>query len=194
MLAKERTARETGQTLNLPVLQLPPTSALVQPPGWKLVVEESSLPPGKKPRRLLPRPAGRPLPASPGATSPRSREREGGRARKGGWGGERESSPEITVRVDNPEACSFNPFLLLLHRLLAPEHAEGEFVDPGLQHGGELPLHEAVLPPGPLGVLEAPGRFLAAAAAAVHLEAQAPPSMGFARQEYWSGVPSPSLS
>ena len=23
---------------------------------------------------------------------------------------------------------------------------------------------------------------------------QAPPSMGFARQEYWSGVPSPSLS
>lgn len=73
--------------------------------------------------------------------------------------------------MDNPEACSFNPFLLLLHRLLAPEHAEGEFVDPGLQHGGELPLHEAVLPPGPLGVLEAPGRFLAAAAAAVHLEA-----------------------
>lgn len=31
MLAKERTAGETGPTLNLPVLQLPLTSSLVQP-------------------------------------------------------------------------------------------------------------------------------------------------------------------
>jgi hypothetical protein len=86
-----------------------------------------------------------------------------------GWGGSRESSPEVTVRMDNPEACSFNPFLLLLHRLLAPKHAEGEFVDPRLQHGGELPLHETILPPGPLGILEAARRLLSSAA--VHLEA-----------------------
>ena len=34
-------------------------------------------------------------------------------------------------------------------------------------------------------------RLLATPWAAAH---QAPPSMGFSRQEYWSGVPSPSLS
>lgn len=71
--------------------------------------------------------------------------------------------------MDNPEACSFNPFLLLLHRLLAAEHAEGKFVDPGLQHGGELPLHETILPPGSLSILEAARRLFAASA--VHLEA-----------------------
>lgn len=71
--------------------------------------------------------------------------------------------------MDDPEPRSFNPFLLLLHRLLAAEHAEGEFVDPRLQHGGELPLHEAVLPPGSLGIFEAHHGLLGPAA--VHFEA-----------------------
>ncbi|KAJ1210116.1 hypothetical protein NDU88_005484 [Pleurodeles waltl] len=75
------------------------------------------------------------------------------------------SLPEITIGVDDPEPCSFNPFLLRLHCLLAAEHTEGEFVDPGLEQGAELALHEAILAtPDPFGVLEAHYRLLGAVA------------------------------
>lgn len=65
-------------------------------------------------------------------------------------------SPEVAVRVNDPVSRRFHALLLLLHRLLAAVHAQGEFIDPGLQHATELPLHEARLAvpavPG-LGVL-----------------------------------------
>ncbi len=40
--------------------------------------------------------------------------------------------PEVAVGVNDPVAGRFNALLLLLHRLLAPVHAQGEFIDPGL--------------------------------------------------------------
>lgn len=56
--------------------------------------------------------------------------------------------PEITVGVDDPVPGRFDPLLLFLHRLLAAEHAQGEFVHSGLQHGAELPLHVGLTVPG----------------------------------------------
>lgn len=56
--------------------------------------------------------------------------------------------PEVAVRVYDPVPGWLDALLLLLHRLLATEHAQGEFVDSGLQHGAELPLHVSLVPPG----------------------------------------------
>lgn len=47
--------------------------------------------------------------------------------------------------MDDPEPGRLNPFLLPLHGLLAAKHPQGEFVDPRLEHGPELPLHETGL-------------------------------------------------
>lgn len=57
------------------------------------------------------------------------------------WGG----VPEVAVGMDDPEPGRLNPFLLPLHGLLATKHPQGEFVDPRLEHGPELPLHETGL-------------------------------------------------
>lgn len=56
--------------------------------------------------------------------------------------------PEVAVRVYDPVPGRLDALLLLLHRLLATEHAQGEFVDSGLQHGAELPLHVSLVAPG----------------------------------------------
>ncbi len=53
--------------------------------------------------------------------------------------------PEVTVWVNDPKACRFDPFLLVLHRLLAPEHTKRELVDPWLKHRAKLPVHKARL-------------------------------------------------
>lgn len=60
-------------------------------------------------------------------------------------GQEGEIVPEVTVGMDDPEPGRLNPFLLPLHGLLAAKHPQGEFVDPRLEHGPELPLHETGL-------------------------------------------------
>lgn len=56
-----------------------------------------------------------------------------------------ESLPEVAVRVNYPRPDRFDSLLLALHRLLATEHAKRELVDSGLQHGAQLPVHEACL-------------------------------------------------
>lgn len=61
--------------------------------------------------------------------------------------------PEVAVGVNDPVSGRFDALLLLLHLLLAPVHAQGEFIDPGLQHAAELPLHEARLAALRLAVL-----------------------------------------
>lgn len=48
--------------------------------------------------------------------------------------------PEVTVRVDDPHPEALDPGLLGSDPLVAAEHAQGELVDSGLQHGAELPL------------------------------------------------------
>ena len=62
--------------------------------------------------------------------------------------------PEVAVGVDNPKPGRLNPLLLAFYRLLAAEHSQGEFVDPGLEHGPELALHEASLAQAHLGLRE----------------------------------------
>ena len=56
--------------------------------------------------------------------------------------------PEVAVRVDNPITRWLYALLLLLHRLLAAKHAQGELVNSGLKHGAELPLHVRLIPSG----------------------------------------------
>ena len=62
--------------------------------------------------------------------------------------------PEVAVGVDNPKPGRLNPLLLAFYRLLAAEHSQGEFVDPGLEHGPELALHKAGLAQAHLGLRE----------------------------------------
>lgn len=50
------------------------------------------------------------------------------------------ASPEIAVRVDDPHAEGLDPGLLRSDTLVAAEHAQGELVDAGLQHGSQLLL------------------------------------------------------
>lgn len=68
-----------------------------------------------------------------------------GRPASSEWAGKGGVVPEVAVGMDDPEPGRLNPFLLPLHGLLAAKHPQGEFVDPRLEHGPELPLHEAGL-------------------------------------------------
>lgn len=44
--------------------------------------------------------------------------------------------------MDDPHAKGFDPGLLSSNTFMTAKHAQGELVDPGLQHGAKLPLEE----------------------------------------------------
>lgn len=48
--------------------------------------------------------------------------------------------PEVTVGVNDPHPKALDPFLFCSDPLVAAEHAQGELVDPWLQHGAKLLL------------------------------------------------------
>lgn len=64
------------------------------------------------------------------------------------WGVENEqnlalSLPEVTVGVDNPHSKALHSLLLSSDTFMTAKHAQGELVDPWLQHGSKLPLEIA---------------------------------------------------
>lgn len=48
--------------------------------------------------------------------------------------------PEVTVGVDDPHSETLHPFLFCSDPLMASKHAQGELVDPWLQHRAKLLL------------------------------------------------------
>lgn len=57
--------------------------------------------------------------------------------------------------MNDPVSGRLHPFLLFLHGFLAPEHTQGELINPGLHHSPKLSLHEAVLPRRPFQIFKA---------------------------------------
>lgn len=55
------------------------------------------------------------------------------------------SLPEVTVGVDNPHSKALHSLLLSSDTFMTAKHAQGELVDPRLQHGSKLPLEIAGL-------------------------------------------------
>lgn len=64
--------------------------------------------------------------------------------------------PEVTVGVNDPHSKTLNSGLLSSNTFMTAKYAQGELVDPGLQHGSKLPLEVGGLVLLDLGAIVSP--------------------------------------